>query len=67
MKLRLRCPSSRLLAKAISWEVLATFVTVLIAYPFTRSVCSSLYLAGACLIIKVILFYYHELVWARFK
>jgi uncharacterized membrane protein len=66
MKLRLRCPSSRLLAKAISWEVLATFVTVLIAYPFTGSLCSSLSLASACLVIKIVLFYYHDLAWERF-
>jgi uncharacterized membrane protein len=53
----------RSLAKAVSWETISLVLTMLIAYPFTHSICSSVELALACLAIKIIFYYHHERVW----
>jgi len=53
------------LVKATSWESISLVLTILVAYPFTDSVCSSVELAVVCLFIKILFYYHHERVWHR--
>jgi uncharacterized membrane protein len=53
----------RSLTKAISWESISTVLTFVISCPFTDSICSSVNLAGACLLVKIVFYYQHERVW----
>jgi uncharacterized membrane protein len=54
-------------AKAITWRILATSATFIIAWLITGRVDFSLAIGGADVAIKIILYYFHERIWYRFR
>jgi uncharacterized membrane protein len=53
----------RSLAKAITWRLVATVVTALVALAVTRSTSVMVKVGIADMILKLIIFYYHERLW----
>ena len=53
----------RSVIKALSWRVLATFATIMIVYIFTRRWVLSLEVGLVEVILKMILYYFHERIW----
>jgi uncharacterized membrane protein len=49
--------------KALSWRIPATIVTILIVFAFTRKIVFSLGVGAVEVIIKLILYYFHERIW----
>ena len=49
--------------KAVSWRILATTATILIVFAFTGKLALSAGVGMVEVIIKLILYYYHERVW----
>jgi adenylylsulfate kinase len=60
-----RDTQSRSVAKALSWRVTATIMTVLLVWVFTGRFTLSLAVGGAEFVIKMLLFWAHERVWDR--
>jgi len=56
---------SRHLAKALSWRIIASFVTALIAYSFGLPPKAVGLVFVADLIIKFVLYYVHERIWYK--
>ena len=59
--------SKRSLVKSISWRIIASIVTTLIAYAFGLPAKAIGLVFFADLIIKFILYFFHERVWAKIK
>ena len=59
--------SRRSLIKAISWRIIASIVTSLIAFAFGLPVKAIGLVFFADLIIKFILYFFHERLWSRIK
>lgn len=57
----------RLLAKAVTWRVLGTLVTVAIAVAVTGNITTGLVIGPIDFVVKVILYYCHEKVWLLTK
>ena len=57
----------RSIIKALSWRMIATLTTVLIAFVVTRDTSISLKIGFFEFIIKLILYYLHERLWLRVK
>ena len=55
------------IGKAISWRIIASCVTGILVYSATKRIDVSGLIAGAEVMAKLILYYIHERVWARFK
>ncbi len=55
----------RSIAKAITWRVIATLVTFIVAYWFTREVVLSMGIGFGDAIIKAFTYYFHERLWNR--
>lgn len=55
----------RSIIKAITWRILATFVTMIVVYVFTKEIVLSLEVGGIALGIKLIVYYFHERVWGK--
>ncbi|MDH4358744.1 MAG: DUF2061 domain-containing protein [Candidatus Berkelbacteria bacterium] len=55
--------SARSLTKAISWRIFATIATVIIVYVFTGELILSLGVGLADILIKLVLYYFHERIW----
>ena len=55
----------RSMTKAISWRTLATLTTMLIVFIFTRKFELTLLVGGLDVILKMILYYYHERIWNK--
>ena len=55
--------SKRHIAKAITWRIIGSLDTLLLAYLFTGSIASGIKISGIEVITKVILFYFHEKFW----
>jgi len=55
----------RSMTKAISWRILATVTTMLIVFAFTKKIELTLIIGGLDVLIKMILYYYHERTWNR--
>jgi len=53
----------RSIVKGLTWRVLATTDTILLAYIFTGDVSDALAIGGLEVITKTILYYFHERVW----
>jgi uncharacterized membrane protein len=53
----------RSLAKAISWRILATFMTIVISYLITQEINLAIYIGIFEFISKVIFYYFHERLW----
>ena len=59
--------SKRSLVKSISWRIIASIVTTLLAYAFGLPAKAIGLDFFADLIIKFILYFFHERVWAKIK
>ncbi len=57
----------RSLAKTITWRFLASSTTFLLAWLFTRELDVSLAIGGAEVLVKTLLYYGHERVWATYS
>jgi len=57
--------SYRPLAKAISWESISIFVSLLIIFLLTGNLEVTLELVIVCHIIRILIFYFHEQIWHR--
>ncbi len=55
----------RSIAKTISWRIIATSVTFLVAYLFTKEVVLSMGIGFGDAIIKIFAYYSHERLWNR--
>ncbi|RLC88978.1 MAG: hypothetical protein DRJ03_00010 [Chloroflexi bacterium] len=55
----------RHLVKSITWRVCSTAVTVLIAIAVTRDVNVGLIIGPIDLVVKVVLYYWHEKQWSK--
>lgn len=53
----------RSIIKAISWRLFATLVTILIVFSFTRKLILSLGVGLVEVVVKLILYYFHERIW----
>jgi adenylylsulfate kinase len=53
----------RSIVKALSWRVFATIATVLIVFAFTRKIVLSLGVGAVEVVVKLILYYFHERIW----
>jgi uncharacterized membrane protein len=53
--------------KGISYRVLGTFFTMAVGFAMTRSTRTALLLGSAEFVLKVLLFWCHERVWARVR
>ncbi|HEU5281046.1 MAG TPA: DUF2061 domain-containing protein [Gammaproteobacteria bacterium] len=58
---------TRSLAKAVSWRILGTFSTMLIAYFFTHKLDTMFYIGMFEFVSKIGLFYVHERLWGEVK
>lgn len=54
----------RSLAKAISWRTTGTIDTFVISYFVTGKVALATTIAGVEVVTKIILYYFHERIWA---
>ncbi|UCC94923.1 MAG: DUF2061 domain-containing protein [Candidatus Omnitrophota bacterium] len=54
---------SRSIVKALSWRACATLATMLIVFVFTRRVVISLGVGAVEVVVKLILYYFHERIW----
>ena len=59
--------AKRHIAKSITWRIIGSLDTLLLAYIFTGTLESGLKISGVELITKMILFYFHEKVWFNSK
>ncbi len=55
----------RSIIKALSWRVFATVATILIVFAFTHRVVLSLGVGAVEVVVKLILYYFHERMWMR--
>ena len=53
----------RSIVKALSWRVLATLTTMLIVFAFTRKPILSIEIGAVEVIIKLLVYYFHERLW----
>jgi adenylylsulfate kinase len=53
----------RSILKALSWRVVATFATMSIVFAFTRKAVLSVGVGAVEVVIKLILYYFHERIW----
>ena len=58
---------TRSFAKAVSWRVIATTITVCIAYLFTGEVTVALEIGGLDMVLKLIVYFFHERLWGRIR
>ena len=59
--------NTRSLAKAISWRVIATSITISIAYLFTGEVTIALEIGALDMVFKLISYFFHERIWVRVR
>lgn len=55
----------RSVAKAVTWRIFATFVTILVVYIFTKELALSAGVGLTDTLIKVFAYYSHERLWER--
>ena len=56
----------RHIAKTITWRIIASLTTFILAYVFTQDITKSLWLMGTEIVLKLLLYYYHERVWFKY-
>jgi len=56
----------RHIAKTITWRLIASLTTFILAYVFTQNITKSLWLMGTEMVLKLLLYYYHERVWYKY-
>ena len=54
-------------AKAISWRIVGTVDTIIISYLITRKLSFALSIGGIEVFTKIVLYYFHERVWAKIR
>ena len=57
----------RSLLKTVSWRIVGTLDTITISYVITGEVRSALSIGGIEVFSKMILYYFHERLWAKVK
>jgi len=55
----------RHIAKAVTWRIIATLTTILLAWLFTNDIDVALKFGAAEVIIKLLAYYFHERVWYK--
>ena len=55
----------RSMTKALSWRILATLTTMGIVFAFTNKIELTLLVGGLDVVLKMILYYYHERTWSK--
>ena len=56
----------RHIAKTITWRIIASLTTFILAFIFTQDITKSLWLMGTEMVLKLLLYYYHERVWFKY-
>jgi uncharacterized membrane protein len=56
----------RHIAKTITWRIIASLTTFILAFVFTQDITKSLWLMGTEMVLKLLLYYYHERVWFKY-
>ena len=56
----------RHIAKTITWRIIASLTTFILAFIFTQDITKSLWLMGTEMVLKLLLYYYHERVWYKY-
>jgi uncharacterized membrane protein len=59
-------PNRRHVLKSVSWRMVGTLSTILLAYLIWGEGLASLQIGGAETLTKMILYYFHEKLWFRF-
>jgi len=59
--------NTRSIVKAVSWRLIATCITISIAYLFTGEVAVALEIGGLDMILKLAAYFFHERVWGEIK
>ncbi|HJX13675.1 MAG TPA: DUF2061 domain-containing protein [Dehalococcoidales bacterium] len=57
----------RSIAKAVSWRIFASVVTVIVVYIFTRELVLSAGIGIVDMIIKILGYYSHERIWEKIR
>jgi uncharacterized membrane protein len=57
--------NKRSAVKAVSWRLLGTLDTIILAFLFTGNADISLGVGGAELVTKTVLYYFHERAWEK--
>jgi uncharacterized membrane protein len=57
----------RHIAKTITWRLIASLTTFILAYIFTQDITKSLWLMGIEMVLKLLLYYYHERAWFKYS
>jgi len=58
---------ARSLAKAVSWRFFGNLISFIIIYELTHKAKLALIASGIELVVKIVLYYYHERVWNKVK
>jgi len=58
---------ARSLAKAISWRFFGNLISWIIIYELTHKAKLAFIASGIELVVKIVLYYYHERVWNKIK
>ena len=56
----------RHIAKTITWRIVASITTFTLVYFFTGDINKSLWLMVTEMVLKLLLYYYHERVWFKY-
>ena len=57
----------RHIAKTITWRIIASATTFVLAKLFGLSLDKALYVAGTEFVLKMVFYYYHERAWYKFN
>ena len=57
----------RSIAKAISWRICATLTTIFLIFVFTRELTLALEIGVVEVMLKIIIYYFHERIWNRIE
>jgi uncharacterized membrane protein len=56
----------RHIAKTITWRIVASITTFSLVYLFTRDLNKATWLMALEMVLKLLLYYYHERVWFKY-
>ncbi len=56
----------RHIAKTITWRIIVSRTTFILALIFTKDIENSLWLMRTEMVLKLLLYYYHERVWFKY-
>ena len=55
------------ISKTLSWRIIAVILSVIVAYIFTNSLLVSMEIAITSNFLSMIIYYFHERIWADYK